>query len=53
VFSLGVVLYIVLSGVHPFGTSPEKLLKKNKRAKVYFSPRQWKGISSEAIDLVT
>jgi calcium-dependent protein kinase len=48
-----VILYILLSGVHPFGNSADKLLEKNKSGRVYFQAEHWENVSKNAIDLVT
>jgi serine/threonine protein kinase len=52
IFSIGVVLFILLSGSHPFGSDMNKMLKKNRDARIYFTPEDWTNVSRDAIDLV-
>ncbi|KAG7347478.1 Ser/Thr protein kinase [Nitzschia inconspicua] len=53
VFSAGVTLYLMLSGVEPFyGESEQELVEDNTNAKVTFPKKYWGSISSDAKDLV-
>merc|ERR1711918_138258 len=52
-WSLGVLLYVILSGCSPFcAEEEEQLLKQVAEAKYEFFENEWKGISEEAKDLV-
>jgi len=52
-WSLGVLLYVILSGCSPFcAEEEEQLLKQVAEAKYEFFENEWKGISDEAKDLV-
>ena len=54
IFSAGIMLYIMLTGVFPFRCSNvEETLKKNKEGDVSFEGKHWKFISTEAKDLVS
>jgi calcium-dependent protein kinase len=53
IYSLGIVLYILLSGSHPFGSDVDELLPKNRVGRIYFSPELWQDVSQDAVDLVT
>ena len=50
-WSLGVVLYIMLSGRHPFekaGVPPEEVLQQIFDAQYVFDPDIWKAVSGRA-----
>eukprot|EP00826_Nyctotherus_ovalis_P059914 TRINITY_DN8373_c0_g1_i8.p1 TRINITY_DN8373_c0_g1~~TRINITY_DN8373_c0_g1_i8.p1 ORF type:complete len:202 (+),score=59.77 TRINITY_DN8373_c0_g1_i8:76-681(+) len=53
IFSCGVVLYMLLTGISPF-TAPqvEQIIEKNRVGEVEYLDDIWKNISSEALDLV-
>ncbi|KAF9909567.1 Checkpoint kinase 2 [Linnemannia zychae] len=55
-WSLGVALYVILSGTHPFtpnyATEDEKAMQIMMRRKVEFSLKYWKGVSVEARVLI-
>jgi len=54
IFSTGVVVYALLSGVMPFcGSSEAEVMLKNKECRVEFLHENWVGVSQEAKDLVT
>jgi len=53
VFSVGVVLYIILSGRAPFaGKNPRETLIKNRDCAILFYDEYWKNISRQAINAV-
>jgi calcium/calmodulin-dependent protein kinase I len=53
VFSAGVTLYLMLSGVEPFyGESEEELVADNTRCEITFPNKYWGQISEPAKDLV-
>jgi len=53
VFSAGLILYILLSGVSPFPSeSPDEIIRKNIKGEIYYPEKNWKDVSSEAVDLV-
>jgi calcium-dependent protein kinase len=53
-FSIGVILYILLSGVEPFhGRNAEAKLRNNLRCKVYFLDEHWYGVSKDGVDFVS
>lgn len=52
-WSLGVLLYVLLSGNSPFGASTDQLLRLNiKRGKYDLVSKEWKEISPQAKDLL-
>jgi serine/threonine protein kinase len=53
VFSLGVVLFVLLSGRSPFtGKTPKEILKRNKQATPTFREKDWENVPRLAVDLV-
>ncbi|CAG9323222.1 unnamed protein product [Blepharisma stoltei] len=54
VFSLGIILYILLSGRAPFsGIKAAEILKKNKKCHIVFYNKYWRNISPEAAAFVS
>ena len=54
VFSAGIILYILLSGISPFqGINYKEILKKNKEGYIAFEEKYWSAVSPEGRDLVT
>lgn len=53
IFSAGVIIYILTSGIPPFySKQSEKVMKKNKDCKVSFSKNEFKGISPLSIQFI-
>lgn len=53
IFSVGVIVYILLSGYSPFeGNTQEKILLKNKRCEVKFKGKSWNKYSRMASDFI-
>merc|ERR1712166_1224204 len=54
IWSLGVMTYIVLSGIPPFnGASDDDIMKAIKKGSFDFNNAVWKGISADAKDFIT
>ena len=54
VWSAGVILYILLSGIPPFwGQTKSKIFDAVREAKLQFPKDSWSGISSSAKDLIS
>lgn len=53
IFSLGIILYILLSGRTPFnGKTQKDLLTKNRECKIAFNEKFWKNVSKPGIQFV-
>ncbi|CTQ40993.1 Calcium-dependent protein kinase 2 [Babesia microti strain RI] len=53
IWSLGVIVYMMLSGKPPFnGSSDKEILLRIKREKIQFTGARWSGISNLAIDFI-
>lgn len=53
IFSVGIILYILLSGKFPFsGSSQEEVLEANRVCSVTYPEKYWKMISKEGIQFV-
>jgi len=53
VFSCGVILYVLLTGVAPFyALTIEEMIERNKKGNIEFPEELWKNVSPEAKDLV-
>jgi calcium-dependent protein kinase len=54
IWSCGVILYIILSGIPPFnGASDQEIMKKVRVGKFSFTDPCWSNISDKAKDLIT
>jgi calcium-dependent protein kinase len=54
IWSAGVILYILLSGVPPFnGPNDNEIYKKICKKKFHFPDKHWSNISNDAKDLIT
>ena len=54
IWSCGVIVYIVLSGIPPFnGASDQEIMKKVKLGKFSFQDAVWGNVSDEAKDFIT
>ena len=52
-WSVGVIMFIMLSGAPPFdGGSDKEIIKKVKAGKYNFNAYQWDYVSDEAMDLI-
>jgi calcium-dependent protein kinase len=52
-WSAGVIMYIILCGSPPFyGANDQEVLSKVKQGTLTFNPRDWKGVSEDAKELV-
>ena len=53
IWSAGVILYILLSGIPPFnGESDNEIYKKISKREFNFPDKEWKNISENAKDLI-
>jgi len=53
-WSIGVMLYIILSGLLPFsGSTPESVFRQVKEADYHFDHKEFEKISPAAIDLIS
>ena len=52
IWSMGVILYILLSGQHPFDESTNGILDRITQADFGFEGKVWQTVSAEGIDLV-
>ena len=53
VFSVGIMMYILLSGRSPFhGRKPQEVLIQNRECKISFQKKYWKNTSREAMHCV-
>ena len=53
IYSAGIILFVLLSGTHPFlCDSHHGIMKRNRKGKISFSSEVWRNISPDAIKLV-
>lgn len=53
IFSCGVIMYMLLTGISPFSAPTlEDVIKKNELCEMNYSMDVWKSVSKEALDLV-
>lgn len=53
IFSCGIILYILLTGIDPFlSNTVEEIIEKNKLCAISYKEDEWKFASDEAKDLV-
>lgn len=54
VWGVGVIMFILLSGTPPFnGKDDDAIMRAVAKGKYEFKPAKWKGVSSEAKDLIS
>lgn len=54
IWSIGVITYILLSGIPPFnGNDDQEIMKAVRKGKFSFSDKTWSSISDQAKDFIT
>jgi calcium-dependent protein kinase len=54
IWSVGVMTYIILSGIPPFnGRTDDEIMKNIKKGSFDFTQPVWKGVSADAKDFIT